>query len=434
VIKFGFASQKITPETGVQLAGFLGERRALGIHDDLFVKALCLNFSDKNKYIFIVLDTVAVFKEFSMEISESIEKESGIPREHIFISATHTHSGPEGLGSVHLSGVSEAVPVVGRDDEKLVEYTVHQTITAALKAISKNYEGKLEFASVKFKEQVCGSRRVEGNENPMETKVLLLRALSGEIVLAYNFGCHPTVLHEENLYISADFPGKVASVLAENINSLESVVFFNGAAGDISTRFFRKESSFNEVNRIGTIIANNIKDSLPSLSELNFDEKHFGAKHIPISLRIKEFPSQESLDAMLKQAQSELENAKKEGIKNLRLYQSKIEGINGILASASLLGNSKYLDTFIKIILLDDLIFVGIPGEIFSTLGKQIEDGLKPRKVVLVGYCWDYIDYILDAKAYEEGGYEAITALIEKGEGEKIVETIIKEAKSIAFK
>jgi hypothetical protein len=434
MIKFGFASQKITPEIGVQLAGFLGERRALGIHDDLFAKALYLNFSDKNKYIFIVLDTVAVFKEFSMKISESIEKESGIPREHIFISATHTHSGPEGLGSVHLPGVSEAVPVVGKDDEKLIEYTVHQTITTALKAISKNYEGKFEFAFVKFKEQVCGSRRVEGNENLMETKILLLRALSGEIVLAYNFGCHPTVLHEENLYISADFSGKVASVLAENINNLEFVVFFNGAAGDISTRFFRKESSFNEVNRIGTIIADNIKDSLPSLSELKFDEKHFNAKNIPISLRIKEFPSQESLDSMLKQAQSELENAKKEGVKNLRLYQSKIEGINSILASASFLANSKYLDTFIKIVLLDDLIFVGIPGEIFSTLGKQIEEGLKPRKVVLVGYCWDYIGYIPDIKAYEEGGYETLATLLEKGEGEKIVETVIKEAKSIAFK
>ncbi len=434
MIKFGFASQKITPEIGVQLAGFLGERRALGVHDDLFVKALYLNFSDKNKYIFIVLDTVAVFKEFSMKISESIEKESEIPIEHIFISATHTHSGPEGLGSVHLSGVSEAVPVVGKDDEKLIEYTVHQTITAALKAISKTYEGKFEFASVKFKKQVYGSRRVEGNENLMETKILLLRALSGEIVLAYNFGCHPTVLHEENLYISADFPGKVASVLAEDINNLKFVVFLNGAAGDVSTRFFRKESSFNEVNRIGTIIADNIKDSLPSLNELKFDEKHFNAKNIPISLLIKEFPSQESLNSMLKQAQSELESAKKEGVKNLRLYQSKIEGINSILASASLLANSKYLDTFIKIASLDDLIFVGIPGEIFSTLGKQIEDGLKPRKVVLIGYCWDYIGYIPDAKAYEEGGYETLATLLEKGEGEKIVETIIKEAKKIAFK
>lgn len=433
MIRFGFASQKITPDIGVQLAGFLGQRRALGVHDDLFVKALYLNFSDKNRYIFIVLDTIAVFKEFSMKISESIEKESGIPREHIFISATHTHSGPEGLGSVYLSGVSEAVPVVGKYDEKLVEYTVHQTITTALKAISKTYEGKFEFASVKFKNQVYGSRRVEGKENPIEPKLLLLKALSGEIVLAYNFGCHPTVLHETNLYISADFPGKVASLLPQSISDLEFVMFFNGAAGDISTRFFRKESSFSEVNRIGTIITEDIREGFSSLSEIKLDETRFTAKHVPISLKMKEFPSGDSLNVMLKEAQNELQNAKREGVSNLRLYESKVEGIDNLITSSSLLSNAKYIDTFIKIISLDNIIFVGIPGEIFSHLGKQIEDGLKPNKVVLIGYCWDYIGYIPDREAYEEGSYETFSTLLEKGEGERIVETVIREAKSLAF-
>lgn len=423
MIKFGFASQKITPEIGVQLAGFLGNRESVGVHDDLFTKVLYLNFSDKDRYIFIVLDTLAVFKEFSFNISTKIEKELRIPREHIFISATHTHSGPD-LGIRYLAHTS-------KKDEKLIEYTVHQTIKAVLEAVSKNYEGKFEFTSVKFEEQICGNRRLENSNNTTEVKIFLLKALSGEIALAYNFGCHPTVLHEENLYISADFPGKVASLLAENVKNIKLVVFLNGAAGDISTRFFRKESSFNELDRIGTIVANNIKSGLSFSSELKLDEKHFNAKEIPISLKIRELPSQESLVAMLKETMSELENAKKKGIKNLRPYQSKIEGINSILANTSPLASLKHLDTFIKIIMLDDLIFIGIPGEIFSTLGKQIEDGLKPLKVILVGYCWDYIGYIPDIKAYEEGGYETLVTLLEKGEGEKIVETVIKEVKSL---
>lgn len=431
MIEFGFASEKITPEVGVQLAGFLGERKALGTHDDLYAKALYIKFPHKNEYIFVVLDTLAVSKEFSSKVSLEIEKQLGIPRENIFISATHTHSGPEGLLPINLSGISGSVLASSEDNDKLIEFTASQTITSALKAFSKTYEGKLEFASVRFKEQICGSRRSENNSTPIEIKILLLSSFSGEAALAYNFGCHPTVLHEENLYISADFPGKVVSLLSESINKLKAVIFLNGAAGDISTRFFRKESSFKELDRIGSIIAESIKDGLSSLSEVNFNEKYFYAKHIPISLRIKEFPSKESLDSMLNQAQKELEEAKKKGVGNLRLYQSRIEGIKAIFSTASFFGNLKYIDTYIKIIRLDDLIFVGIPGEMFSTLGRYIEESLKPSKVILVGYCWDYIGYILDSKSYEEGGYEALTTLLEKGEGERIAETIIKEVKKI---
>lgn len=433
MLKFGFSKQKITPDIGVQLAGFLGERKAVGIHDDLFAKVLYLDFSEEHKYIFIALDTLAVFKEFSNKVSESIQKMTGVSKENIFISATHTHSGPEGLGSVHLPGLAKGLPVVGVEDQKLIEYSSNQVIKAVSEAISKTYEGKFEFASFKFKESVFGSRRVEGKENPMEPKILLLKALSGEVSLIYNFGCHPTVLHEENLYISADFPGKVAGFLSQNNSNLEFAMFFNGAAGDISTRFFRKDSSFKELDRIGAIIAENIEEGFASLSEIKFDQKLFESKNICISLKIKKFPSKDSLSLMLKEAQEGLQEAKAKGISNLRLYESKVEGINSLIENTSILTDSEYIDTFIKIISLDNIVFVGIPGEIFSSLGKQIEDGLSPRKVVLVGYSWDYVGYIPDAKAYEEGGYETYSTLLEKGEGEKIVETVIKEVKNMSF-
>jgi hypothetical protein len=32
MLKFGFSKQKITPDMGVQLAGFLGERKAVSIN------------------------------------------------------------------------------------------------------------------------------------------------------------------------------------------------------------------------------------------------------------------------------------------------------------------------------------------------------------------------------------------------------------------
>jgi hypothetical protein len=429
--KFGFAVSKITPGVGVQLAGFIGERKAIGVHDDLFAKALYINFSEANRYLFIVLDTLAVFSEMSEKISKNIESKTGIGRDHILISATHTHSGPEGLGSIRLSDIGNPLAIVGKENDKIIEYTVDKTIAAALEAVSYDYEGDFMFASIKFKEKVCGSRREEHDANPMESKILMLKATTGESALVYNFGCHPTVLHDENLYISADFPGALAAQFKEAIPELKLSMFVNGAAGDISTRFYRKESSFSEVERIAKSISNNILSGFNLLRALKLDEKHFAAKIIPIKLKIKKFPSEESIQSILNQATNELEKTKERGLKNLRLYQSKVEGANALMATSRLLSKAKYIDTFIKLIVLDDIIFVGIPGELFSSLGKQIEKSLEPNKVILAGYCWDYIGYIPDAESYEKGGYETLSTLLEKGEGEKIVETIVRESKAL---
>jgi len=52
-------------------------------------------------------------------------------------------------------------------------------------------------------------------------------------------------------------------------------------------------------------------------------------------------------------------------------------------------------------------------------LGKQIEEALKPKKVFVVGYASDYIGYIPDMSAYDEGGYETLSTLcsVEKEKG-----------------
>jgi len=59
-------------------------------------------------------------------------------------------------------------------------------------------------------------------------------------------------------------------------------------------------------------------------------------------------------------------------------------------------------------------------------LGKQIEEAIKPKKVFVVGYASDYIGYIPDMSAYDEGGYETLSTLLQRGEGERIVEIIIE--------
>ena len=425
MIKYGYSQRIITPPLGTQMAGFLGERKAEGIHDDLYAKSLFLEFGSDQKFLLIALDTLAISSDFSQAVSSEVEHHTGIPRDHIFIAATHTHSGPEGLQSTKLLTPDGKVLHVGNIDTALFDFTVEQTVNSTLESVKNVQPGKLLFGECSFTEKVFGSRRDFDTHSQLPTfKMLMLQGDDGNRALLYNFGCHPTILHEQNHFISADFPGEVASLLTQQMSELKFAMFFNGAAGDVSTRFYRQKSDFDELGRIAGVLAESITKCMSNTEEVILDPNKFQTVVVPVQLKIKEMPPMDVLENMLRQAQDELQNAEEKGERNLRPWQSKVEGMESLIRTSSAIDGAEFIETTLHIMNLSNLIFVGIPGELFSTLGRQIEEALKPKNVFVVGYASDYIGYIPDMTAYDEGGYETLSTLLKRGEGERLIEII----------
>lgn len=63
------------------------------------------------------------------------------------------------------------------------------------------------------------------------------------------------------------------------------------------------------------------------------------------------------------------------------------------------------------------LSFYTVPGELFSTLAAQMQG-------VAICYANGYYRYIADRSAYDAGYYEALAAVLARGEGEKLMEQI----------
>ena len=427
MVKYGYSQRIITPPLGAQMAGFLGERKAEGVHDDLYAKALYLEFTEHQKFFLIALDTLAISLDFSQAVASQLESHTGIPKDHILIAATHTHSGPEGLQSTKLLTPDGKVLAVGNIDSTLFEYTVEQTVNSALESMKDVKSGKLLFGECPFTQRVFGNRRELNTEELLPTfKMLIIQSEDGSKALLYNFGCHPTVLHEQNHLISADFPGKVASLLTEQVSNLKFAMFFNGAAGDVSTRFYRQKSDFDEIERIANVVQESLLRCTPNTEEIDLDPNNFQVITIPVQLKIKEMPPMGVLRNMLRQAQEELQLARVRGEQNLRPWESKVEGIESLIRTSAAVNGAQLIQTTLHILDFGEVSFVGVPGELFSTLGNQIEEALKPKKVFVVGYASDYIGYIPDMSAYDEGGYETLSTLLQRGEGERIVQIIIE--------
>ncbi len=89
----GAASVVITPPLGTSLAGYLVDRKAEGVHDDLYANALVVD-DGSGPLALLSLDLVAISSATAQGIREAIQKETGIQPDRVLIAATHTHTGP----------------------------------------------------------------------------------------------------------------------------------------------------------------------------------------------------------------------------------------------------------------------------------------------------------------------------------------------------
>ena len=104
------AAVDITPPLGVPLAGYYHARGAEGVLDPLFSKALVIREGEQSA-AFVTLDLIGLTRWVTDQARAQIDKTTGIAADHVMISATHAHTGPElanrGARSAELGSDSE---------------------------------------------------------------------------------------------------------------------------------------------------------------------------------------------------------------------------------------------------------------------------------------------------------------------------------------
>lgn len=260
----GVSARDITPEWGVPLAGFGGgERRNVpydvqdkypyahfltpsqGQLDPIRAKAIYLE-SGNDKWLWIGLDTVAVPDELRTDLVKMLQILDLTP-EQIWISATHTHSGP---GDLTHNKVWEFLAT------DLFHPTVYNRFlidvwSVALEALGSTQRGQLRWSAPRVEGLQSNRTKRTGHFDP-EARVLWLLTASGKVRAAVvNFAVHGTSLGKSNLSFSADLPGAIERAMESEIASTlpstrkPMVMFINGAEGDV-TPTFKNESGMVE--------------------------------------------------------------------------------------------------------------------------------------------------------------------------------------------
>ena len=231
MLKAGFAQRDITPQKAMTLAGF--DRRTLpaeGVLDPLYVSVLALQADEDVPFLICSFDLLGVDRVLCEKVRQALP----LPPERVWVCATHTHSAPRGAFS---GGVSQ--------DDAYIDWIANRCKAAALAALEDLSPAQASWAEGKT-QGVASLRDVPREQADFAMPLLGLRLeRERDRIQWLRFQCHPTVLDERNLRYSRDLPGCMGA---------ERTVFSNGACADLSTRFTRKESSPEELSRLGTLI------------------------------------------------------------------------------------------------------------------------------------------------------------------------------------
>lgn len=347
-MRVGYGKKILEVEIPSSLAGYAKDRKATSYSDNLELH--CLTIEQENQLIhFISADILGIDQNIVKDVQYMY------PDDVLLIGATHTHSGPGGLWMPNHTILKDYGNVVKEFDAYQTYLLKDQLVQVIRKSIDSL--DVLQSISV-LKTDVTGvsSNRNDINKKGDDRLIAYQFETDKDKYLWVTFANHPTVLNDEHEILHPDFVGPFRDAL----NQYSGVVYFNGAAGDISTRFVRKESTIQETIRIGKKLASYINGGL--FEEINT----FHISHQRPTFELK--------------------------LKDDRMFKLIVNDIR-----------------------INDVRFLGFPLELNSELIQDYKENY------YISYLNDYLMYGAHVESYRNQEYEASMSPFKEGELERIL-------------
>lgn len=228
-IEVAAAKADITPDPKrelVWLAGYGTGRRATGIHDPIWARAVAFR-SGTTTIVIVALDLVGYFRPEVEKIRSILPKKLGVT--HLVICSTHNHEGPDTMG---LWGPLPFVSGVRRDYMTRVRTTTIRLIEKVV--------GNLRPALLRMAETTAPVEGVVGDhrdpvifDDTLSVMSIEDAADGAPITTLVNWACHPETLGSRNTELTSDYPHYLREAVEAELGGV--CVFLSGALGGMMT-------------------------------------------------------------------------------------------------------------------------------------------------------------------------------------------------------
>jgi len=409
----GASTVDISPQNSQFLFGYPQVKRySTGIHDPLLCSALYLDDGVRN-ILFLANDLIYLDKKTVGEIRTRIHSQLGIFKENIMVSCTHTHSGPVTVKPMGDDGYST---VPDPDPEYLI-YLKNQIIHAAVMAKSSARPAEIGLKIADNTGTGTNRRNPDGPRNPI-VPVLSVRETITKNPIALMLACsmHPTVLHEDSLLVSADFPGMTRLYL-KNHGFNCPILYSSSPAGNQSPRYVTRGNTFEEAERIGSILGKSVEKVLANCEYT--DQIRLQVRQAFVQMPMNDIPEYATAQILVDQAKQRFDEMKTRGASTQEVRTAECDwfGTERRRLLASLKASGRLASEIalrqpaeVQLIAIGPWKFVAWPGEIFVEFALDVMHK-SPDTYVLAYTNGENYGYLVTEEAVKEGGYEASSGL-----------------------
>lgn len=347
----GMAAKDITPNPKTEtvwLAGFGRGRRASGIHDPLYARAVVLHYRQQ-KIALVSLDLIGLFYPEVKVIRQSLPD-----YDYVLVSSTHNHEGPDTLGlwgpDLFTTGV----------DHHYITLVRQRVVEVVRQAEREARPAHVYIGTVRAPELLHDSRLPIVKHD--ELVVLDFRPLDsteGHLGLLVQWNCHPETLGSKNTLISADFVGATVKALEQKYKC--PVTYFTGTVGGLLSSLgvevrdtngrLLEDGTWAKTERYGILVAEKVQAALKQAK---------AARLVPWQIRTEVL----YLPVMNRYYQA----AAQIGVVKRETFLWIGDPYKRLPAPAGTRPNRLAIETEIGLLTLGELQIVTVPGEIYSEL------------------------------------------------------------------
>ena len=396
VLRAGAARIDITPAQPVMLAGY-ASRTSLsqGVHDPLSARAVAFAAGD-HKLVLVSIETLGFYNDTANPLRQAILDACGLEPSALFLCAIHTHSAPT-LTLDPAKGHTNNVAYTKWLEGRLVEVVRQALDRLAPAQLGLGYGSSP--VGVNRREPTLdstGKSKIVLGRNPWvmtdrEVQVLkVARADRDEpCAVVFDYPTHSTALGPGNYLVSGDIHGLAAQFVENYLGGEVVTPEFAGASGNIDP-WVRVLPNFRTTNGwipepvlLATLLGEEVARVLEGIK--------VAASNGPIRSVMKPFelPAKPGGD----------------GLTSTDVRSAKFN---------------------LTVARVGDLGFVGLGGEVFNELGKQIKAASPFRTTFVLTHCNGAAGYVPTRPSYEEGGYEVQSSQFAPGAGEQIAEEALR--------
>lgn len=446
VLLAGAATSNITPPLGELIVGGWKPIPAKRVHDELHARCIVLD-NGKVKLAIVLCDNVGIPESVFDLAKEQVHKHTQIPKSHLLMASTHTHSATTARGPSKVLRETELT-----EYQKFLASRISDGVRRALYQLepARIGWGQVDEPSEVFNRRWYvndtslltnpfggidlvrmnpprGNKALDRPAGPTDPQISFISIQSREgrpMALLANYSLH-YVGGVKSGDVSADYFGYFAKYIEQKLGAEHQSppfvgILSNGTSGDVNNIDFTQKSPkryerYEKMQEVAAKVASRVSEAHQNIKFHNWVPLGAAAAKLPLKLRK---PTPEML-AHFEKVTAEKSKGNRTRRSRERIYADRI---------ANIVDAPDQIEIPLQVMQIGSLGIAAIPFETFTQTGLELKERSPFQPTFTIELANGSFGYLPTPEQHRLGGYETWlgTNFVEKGATVKIVNKLLE--------